>query len=155
MKVIGIDPGVSGAVALFDHGVLEWVVDMPALEDGPNGRRTINAQLLSHLIANSHATTAFVEKVGTRPGEGAVGAFSFGRGVGVIHGICAAFDLVCGQITPQTWRKFHGLSKESKDASRSKVIALFPGMADKFSRKKDDGRAEAALIGLAGLGMAK
>jgi crossover junction endodeoxyribonuclease RuvC len=151
MRIIGIDPGVCGAVAVLDDGYLLYVVDMPTLEDGPKGRRTINAPLLAEIIARPHAEKAFVEKVGTRPGEGAVGSFSFGRGVGIIEGICAALDLPVEKVTPQSWRKYHGLSKEAKDASRSKVISMWPAHADWFARRKDDGRAEACLVALAGI----
>lgn len=81
--VLGIDIGVSGAIALLDaRGELREVFDMPVLADGPAGRRNVNAPLLAEIVAASHATLAFVEYVGARPGEGAVGAFSFGRSRG-------------------------------------------------------------------------
>jgi crossover junction endodeoxyribonuclease RuvC len=147
---VGIDPGVNGAIALMNDEHLVGINDMPTLEDGPKGRRTINAPLLAEIIANSHAQKAFVEKVGTMPGEGAVGAFSFGRGVGIIDGICAALNIPVEKITPQAWRKHHGLSKEVKDASRSKAISMWPVHADWFALKKHDGRAEAALLAVAG-----
>lgn len=151
---LGVDPGLDGALAvLTEDGRLMRTHDMPTLEDGPKGRRTIAAPLLATLIAKSGVVQAFVEKVATRPGEGAVGAFAFGRGVGILQGIFAAFDMPVVLITPQYWRKYHGLSKEAKDASRSKSIALWPDKSELFARVKDDGRAEAALIGLAGLRM--
>jgi len=78
--VLGIDIGVEGAVAtLTPEGQLINVVDMPCLNDGPAGRRAINAPLLAEIVAKSHATQAFIEYVGPRPQEGAVGAFAFGR----------------------------------------------------------------------------
>ena len=49
---------------------------MPVLKDGPKGRPTVNAPLLASLVAKWHASEAFVEYVGARPGEGAVGAFA-------------------------------------------------------------------------------
>jgi crossover junction endodeoxyribonuclease RuvC len=150
VRVLGIDPGVNGALALLVDGALVWVVDMPTLEDGPKGRRTVSAFLLAQIVAESHASLAYIEKVGTMPGEGAVGAFSFGRSVGVIHGVCCALCVGYASITPQSWKKYHGLSKEAKDASRSKAISLWPSFAEYFSLKKHDGRAEAALIALAG-----
>jgi crossover junction endodeoxyribonuclease RuvC len=42
--------------------------------------------LLASIIFKSHADQAFVELAGARPGEGAVGAFAFGRARGVIEG---------------------------------------------------------------------
>jgi crossover junction endodeoxyribonuclease RuvC len=80
--IIGIDLGVSGALAILEGGELVEVHDMPCLSDGPARRRSINAPLLAEIIAKSHATSAFIEYVGPRPREGAVGAFAFGRAKG-------------------------------------------------------------------------
>ena len=81
--VLGIDIGACGAIAWLDEaGELIAVYDMPILADGPSGRRAVNAPLLADIVAKSHATKAFVEFVGARPGEGAVGAFAFGRSRG-------------------------------------------------------------------------
>ena len=77
---LGIDIGVQGAIAILDQsGALLEIHDMPVLQDGPKGRPAINAPLLAAVIFKSHADHAFVEGVGARPGEGAVGAFAFGR----------------------------------------------------------------------------
>jgi hypothetical protein len=91
MKIIGIDPGVSGAIALLDSaGTLLEVADMPTLRDGAKNRASVNAPLLAEIVYRWHAGAAFVELVGVRPGEGAVGAFSFGRSRGVVDGVLAA-----------------------------------------------------------------
>jgi len=58
----------------------------PTLQDGPAGCRAVNAPLLASIIFKSHADQAFVELAGARPGEGAVGAFAFGRARCVIEG---------------------------------------------------------------------
>jgi hypothetical protein len=85
--ILGIDIGLTGSVAILDaEKRLIEVVDMPVLADGPSSRRTINAPLLAEIVAKSHASKAFVEGVGPRPGEGAVGAFGFGRSRGVYRG---------------------------------------------------------------------
>jgi crossover junction endodeoxyribonuclease RuvC len=77
---IGIDIGITGAIAILTaSGELIEVHEMPVLHDGPAGRRNINAPLLAAIIFKSHAVHAFVESVNARPGEGAVGAFAFGR----------------------------------------------------------------------------
>ena len=75
--VLGVDIGASGAIALVTRaGDLFAVEDMPTLRDGPAGRRNVNAAFVSEIISKSHATEAFVEYVGARPGEGLTGAFS-------------------------------------------------------------------------------
>jgi crossover junction endodeoxyribonuclease RuvC len=149
---LGIDIGVRGAVALFDNDALIEVWDMPCLEDGPKNRRTVNAPLLAELIYKSHAARAFVERVGPRPMEGAVGAFAFGRSAGVIAGVLAAAAIPAAYLTPPQWKRLAGVApgKDRKDEARSKAINRWPDKAALFKRKVDDGRAEAALIGFAG-----
>jgi crossover junction endodeoxyribonuclease RuvC len=154
MTTLGIDIGAGGALAVLDDaGQLVDVYDMPCLHDGPKNRRTINAPLLAELVYRTHATRAFVERVGPRPKEGAVGAFAFGDCKGVVRGVLAAAAIPCVFITPVQWKRVVGVppGKDMKDMARSNVINRWPAKADLFRRKMDDGRAEAALIGLAGL----
>jgi crossover junction endodeoxyribonuclease RuvC len=154
MTILGVDIGAGGALAvLTDAGELVDVFDMPCLRDGPAKRRTINAPLLAEIIYKSHADRAFVERVGPRPMEGAVGAFSFGDAKGVVRGCLAAAAIPTIFITPVTWKRVVGVppGKDMKDMARSNAINRWPGKAALFGRKMDDGRAEAALIGLAGL----
>lgn len=152
--ILGIDIGATGAIALLtDLGELVDVFDMPTLQDGPKNRRTVNAPLLAEIVYKSHAGRAYVERVGPRPMEGAVGAFAFGDAKGVVRGCLAAAAIPAIFITPVTWKRVVGVppGKDMKDMARSNAIARWPAKADLFARKKDDGRAEAALIGLAGL----
>jgi crossover junction endodeoxyribonuclease RuvC len=78
--IIGVDLGTGGALALLTpQGDLIEVADVPVLRDSPKNRPAVNAPLLADLIWKWHAAEAFIEYVGSRPGEGAVGAFAFGR----------------------------------------------------------------------------
>jgi crossover junction endodeoxyribonuclease RuvC len=150
--ILGIDIGVQGAIALLDgNGALLEISDMPTLHDGPKGRRAINAPLLAAIIFKSHADRAFVESVNPRPREGPTGAFAFGRARGVIEGVLAAAGIPATFVTPPAWKRAVGLTLASKDASRAEAIRRWPNHAELFARVKDDGRAEAALIGAAGL----
>ncbi|WP_292530578.1 hypothetical protein [Methylocystis sp.] len=91
MSIIGVDIGVHGALALLSpDGELLEVADMPILRDGPKGRPAVNGPLLADLVYRWHTGHAFIELVGPRPGEGAVGAFSFGRSRGLVEGVLAA-----------------------------------------------------------------
>jgi hypothetical protein len=85
--------------------------------------------------------------------EGAVGAFAFGDCKGVVRGCLAAAAIPAIFIQPAQWKRIVGIppGKGMKDQARSNAINRWPGKAILFSRKMDDGRAEAALIGLAGL----
>lgn len=155
MKVMGIDPGITGAIALLEDGYLIEVVDMPVLEDGAKGRRTVNAPLLASIVYRMQPDVAFVEFVGPRPGEGAVGAFTFGRCRGCIEGVLAGCGVSQTLITPPVWKRAVGIApgKEgAKDAARSEAIRRWPGLAAQFARKCDHGRAEAAFCAVAGLG---
>ncbi|MGO9427596.1 hypothetical protein [Rhodoblastus sp.] len=154
-KILGIDIGSQGALALLDEaGALLDVADMPILRDGPRNRPNVNAPLLAEIISRWQATQAFVEYVGARPGEGPTGAFSFGRSKGVVEGVCAAAGLSVAFLTPPAWKRAVGIppgKDGAKDAARSEAIRRWPGQAALFARVKDDGRAEAALIAVAGM----
>jgi crossover junction endodeoxyribonuclease RuvC len=162
MIILGIDLGVYGAIAILTGGRghdavhVNAVHDMPILRDGPGGRATVNAPLLAEIIAKSHADKVFVEWVGPRPGEGAVGAFSFGRARGVVEGVCAGLSIPVQFLTPPKWKRIAGIApgkSGAKDAARSKAIQLWPAQAELFRRVKDDGRAEACLIAAAGVAL--
>ncbi|WP_442755874.1 hypothetical protein ACNHKD_04250 [Methylocystis sp. JAN1] len=154
-NIIGIDIGVRGALALISPaGDLLEIADMPVLNDGPKGRPAVNAPLLAELIYRWHASHAFVEMVGARPGEGAVGAFAFGRSRGVVEGVLGACGVSATHVAPATWKRAVGIPagrEGAKDAARSAAIRRWPGKAQIFARVKDDGRAEAALIAVAGM----
>jgi crossover junction endodeoxyribonuclease RuvC len=152
--ILGIDIGVTGGIAILSpSGELIEVHAMPCLTDGPAGRRAVNAPLLASIVFASHPTRAFVESVNARPGEGPTGAFAFGRArAGVIEGVLAATGVRCQFLTPAYWKRAVGLPPgRDKDASRAAAIQRWPAKAELFSRKKDDGVAEAALIAVAGL----
>jgi hypothetical protein len=151
-NIIGIDIGTQGALALLSaEGELIEVVDMPTLRDGPKNRPAVNPPLLADVIYRWHATRAYIEYVGARPGEGAVGAFAFGRSRGVVEGVLGTCGVPATHIAPAAWKRSVGLSFASKDAARSEAIRRWPGHANLFARVKDDGRAEAALIAVAGI----
>ena len=153
--ILGIDIGSCGAIALLDdNGELIDVADMPILRDGPAGRPAVNAPLLAQIIARWRASRAYVEYVGARPGEGAVGAFAFGRSRGVLEGVLGACGVSATHIAPASWKRAVGIPPGrdgAKDAARSEAIRRWPAKAALFARVKDDGRAEAALIAIAGL----
>jgi crossover junction endodeoxyribonuclease RuvC len=153
--VIGVDIGREGALsALTETGELLDVFDMPVLRDGPRGRPALNGPLLAQLIAELHAVEAFVETVGPRPFEGVVQSFSFGRARGLVEGVCAALNVSITWLTPPQWKRAIGVPPGHdgvKDMARSECCRRWPSKAALFARVKDDGRAEACLIALAGL----
>jgi crossover junction endodeoxyribonuclease RuvC len=87
-----------------------------------------------------------IERVGAMPGQGVTSMFNFGYGAGVIEGICAALFIPYFHVLPQTWKRQMGIGAD-KTACREMAQKLWPGAADRFKRVKDDGRADAALLG--------
>ena len=151
--VIGIDPGAGGAIALLDEaGQLLSVEDMPALPEA-NGRIATNAPILARILSRAHARIAFCEFVGARPTDAKVASFAFGRARGCIEGCAGALGLPIVFLTPPTWKRLADIppGAENKDLARTRAIARWPAHADLFRRKCDVDRAEACLIGLAGL----
>jgi crossover junction endodeoxyribonuclease RuvC len=147
--ILGIDPGLSGALAFLGPDGLV-IRDMPVLTVGK--KREIDEIELARLIdAAGPITHAFLEQVGTRPGEGAVGAFAFGRGYGLIRGLLRAAFVPISDVTPQKWQRAVGIKAGAgKDAARALAKEKFQRDAGLFARVKDDGRADAALIALWG-----
>ena len=147
--VIGIDPGISGAISVFSRfpSTLHDVVDMPTLEvdSGKTKKRHISAAVIRDILVCYPEAHVVIEKVGAMPGQGVVSMWNFGRSAGIIEGVVAALRNPHTYVTPATWTKAVGRAA-GKDASRMRAMELFPSKAELFKRAKDDGRADAALI---------
>lgn len=150
--ILGIDPGASGGLAFFnmERGLLD-VFDMPIVEVKRGGRnkKEVSPQMLQAIIGARRVHGAYLEKVGAMPGQGVSSMFQFGRSVGMIEGVLATLLIPTSYVTPQKWQKEVG-ARGGKDASRARAAELFPAYAANFQRKKDDGRADAALIAFYG-----
>lgn len=149
--ILGIDPGLTGALALLDPiaRTLE-ITDVPTIT-ARSGKRSIDEHALAAIIRDwaPRIADVWIEQVGTRPGEGHVGAFSFGRSVGALRGVCAGLLLPIWEVTPQTWKRTLTVTAD-KDHARTRATEVFPADAALWSRKMDHNRAEAALIALYG-----
>lgn len=149
---LGVDPGLGGALAFFSPESLGLTLtDTPVEWATVNGkrRRQLNKLYLHYYIREWDVTGAVLENVHSMPNQGVASSFSFG---GVFH--ATEQCLICNGIepqlvTPQKWKKFFGLSA-NKDEARALAMKKFPKYAHMFERKKDDGRAEAALLALYG-----
>ena len=136
--IAAIDPGKTGAIALlYPDGTL-YVEDMPIFS------KEINGAAISQMFREFPPRHLYIEAVNSF-GMGRQSAFMFGQGVGVIKGVLAAQQVPYSQVAPAKWKRELSLSKD-KDQARAMATRLFPKSADKFKRKKDDGRAEAVLI---------
>ena len=150
MRIIGIDPGLSGGIAVLDDLKIYDIFDMPIMSEGKKNKNQLNsAQLVNiineHVLKNEY-TFVIVEQVSAMPGQGVTSMFNFGQTFGSIKGICAALKLPIFYVRPAKWKKHFELINSSKDASRTKVIEIFPYISSELSRKKDSNKADAILI---------
>lgn len=148
--IIGIDPGVNGAVAILtDDGGLVQVFDMPSVEVnvGNKAKRRISPEMLAAELRlySVEGTRAVIEQVNAMPGQGVTSMFAFGESFGLAKGVLAGMFIPVSTVTPAKWKKAMNLNS-GKDASRAKAAALWPNQAQEFRRVKDDGKAEACLI---------
>lgn len=148
MRVIGIDPGKTGAIALIctDLGVL-------GLLDMPIAGKEVSPQLIGSWLrdwAGRDVNLCVIEDVRSSPQMGVVSAFNFGRSKGVIEGAVAACRFPVEKVTPAKWKRDMRLSSD-KDEARAMALEMWPDAADEFSRKKDADRAEACLLAVWGI----
>ena len=150
--ILGIDVGISGGVALLDGDKLVEVHDMPTVSKTVSGKkkRRIDARALYELLQFEKLSHAFVEIVTARPNQGVSSMFAFGQASGIAEAVAWVMTSDVTGVRPATWKKHFELIGKDKNASRELAIEKWPEHADRFKRVKDDGRAEAALIGLWG-----
>ena len=140
MRIIGIDPGLSGGIAILENNKIKEMFDMPVMAEGKKNKRQLNSALLVQLIKDNigdiNDSVVVVEQVNAMPGQGVTSMFNFGQTFGAIKGICAALNLPIFFVRPAKWKKHFELIYSSKDASRTKVIEMYPSIAEKLSKKK-------------------
>ena len=151
MKIIGIDPGLNGAIAILEDNQILDIQDMPVMSEGKKNKRQLNsAQLVKYIKDNldekSKEIIVVVEQVNAMPGQGVTSMFNFGQTFGAIKGICAALGLPITLVRPSKWKKHFDLINSSKDASRTKVIELYPSLSHQLTKKKDVNKSDAILI---------
>ena len=152
MLIIGIDPGISGAICFFEDGYVKEIIDMPVMADGKKNKRQINGpQVYNEILKrikniSKKDIIVVIEQVSAMPGQGVTSMFNFGQSFGVLKGICSGMQLSMFFVRPAKWKKYFGLIKTEKDASRTKVIEIFPYVSSELSRKKDSNKADAVLI---------
>ena len=152
MLIIGIDPGITGAICFFENGEIKDIIEMPSMAEGKKNKRQINGpQIFNEIIKriegmNKKEIAVVIEQVSAMPGQGVTSMFNFGQSFGVLKGICSAMQLPVHFVRPAKWKKYFNLIKTEKDASRTKVIEIFPYISSKLSKKKDSNKADAILI---------
>ncbi len=152
MLIIGIDPGITGCICFFEDGKIKDLVEMPSMAEGKKNKRQVNgAQVyneISKRIKNfsKNEIKVVIEHVSAMPGQGVTSMFNFGQSFGILKGICSAMQLPMYFVRPAKWKKYFNLINSEKDASRTKVIQIFPYISEQLSKKKDTNKADAILL---------
>jgi crossover junction endodeoxyribonuclease RuvC len=154
VNILGLDPGVHGGlaiVAIDTNGAaprLVDAIDIPVA--GVGAKERVDVLAIRDWIAQHAPQHALIERAQAMPKQGASSGFKYGRAVGAIEAVIACCAIPLTIIEPAMWKKFHALHGGDKEASRQRALQLFPAAHSLLARKKDHGRAEAALIALAG-----
>lgn len=144
MKILAVDPGLHGGVAVIrDRDV--WVARAM-----PLAGKTIDAAAFAKIALAENPDLAVVEQVAARPGQGVVSMFTFGTGYGMILGALAAVGIRTELVRPQAWKKLvlAGTTKD-KNAAIAYCRRAFPHtslLATPKSRVPSDGIADALCI---------
>ena len=143
--ILAVDPGLTGALAIYATDAPDRVAvyDMPVIQT------RINALELRDMIIQWKPDYAYIEQVGPMPRDGVRQAWRFSAAYTTAHVVIAMLGITHYFVSPAIWKhamKVKGGGQEGKEKSRAMALQLFPSCAASFARKKDQGRAEAALL---------
>ena len=155
-NIIGIDPGVSGGIALLESDGYLTVWDMPVNEvelktktkkGKLKKRKYLDGEVFADIIED-FGGVAYLEQVGPQPNDGAIQAFAFGDSYGGVRCVLEAFRIPLVLVRPQKWKATLALRKGKAGAALA-AQDIFPGCHDMWHGPRGgliDGRCEAALI---------
>lgn len=161
MRIIGVDPGISGGVCFLKGSDIRAAIKMPTVDyTVGTGKKTkkkkmVDAVALGELFKHFNPDAIFIEKVGAMPGQGVTSMFNFGLATGIVHGIAGAVGIVPELVRPQVWKGviLDGTEKD-KDAAIGFCEQNFPNTdlrPTQRSKKPHDGTADAICIACYGL----
>ena len=152
MLIIGIDPGISGAICFLQDGKIINVIEMPIMIEGKKNKKQVNGSQIYNEICKrinkieKQEIRIVIEQVSAMPGQGVTSMFNFGQSFGILKGISSAMQLPVYFVRPAKWKKYFNLINSEKDASRTRAIEIFPYFSSRLSKKKDSNKADAILI---------
>ena len=133
ITIIGIDPGVNGAISIFESGI-HHVFKMPET-------LTETADLI-HKFSNSLKCAAYIEQVHSMPGQGVSSTFRFGQSYGELRGVVSALQIPFYQVTPQAWQKYlqcpKAEKKDKKRVNKQRAQELFPKLSKQITNQTAD-----------------
>jgi crossover junction endodeoxyribonuclease RuvC len=156
-RVVGIDPGIRGGLALveIDDGAapqLIEAIDIPVT--GVGAKERVDVLAIRAWVMAHQPQHAFIERAQAMPKQGASSGFKYGRATGAIEAVITCCEIPLTIVEPSVWKKTHHLRGGDKEGARQRALQLFPSAHALLARKMDHGRADAALIALAGNGAA-
>ncbi len=147
MIFVGVDPGLSGAIAATTGDAWAKVWDMPTLGWGKTtGKRAVD---LNGIVNNLQSLpilddcAVFIERVNAMPGQGVSSMFSLGMSMYGAAGVFVGMGWPVHFVESRTWKAYWKLPAE-KEFARGLAARMFPSLD--LSKKKHHGRAEALLI---------
>jgi crossover junction endodeoxyribonuclease RuvC len=153
MRVLGIDPGIRGGLAIVSNGdgvgALLDAIDIPTVGDGAKER--VDVMAVRDWVQLHKPTLALIERAQAMPCQGASSGFKYGRAVGALEAAIILCAIPLEIVEPTAWKRFWKLPAKDKQRSRQRALELFPAAHALLARKLDHGRAEAALLALYGL----
>lgn len=136
MNFIGVDPGMSGGIAVLDKE--GYVLLLDKFKDKTDADLF---NLIEQAISFDKENCAMLEAVHSMPREGVVSAFKFGKNFGMLIGMLTAIKMPWEFVTPQKWQKYIGcLTHGDKNISKAMAQRLFP------TQKITHATADALLI---------
>ncbi len=155
--IIGVDVGITGAITLYNPEAQAIEChDIPTIVKYTSGKTKagnpkqrkevdlIRLKALLVILASKGASQAVVEKIASRPNDGAIQAFKFGEVYGVVKASLVTLGFIITEVSSQRWKRHFNLIGLEKDAARLLAIEIFGN--EYFTRKKDHNRADSALI---------
>jgi crossover junction endodeoxyribonuclease RuvC len=142
--VLGIDPGLTGALALSRDG--QWTL-LDMLIAGDAKHHEINEPELCRWLREQRPEQAFIEFAAARPGQGVTSMFRFGAAHGAIKMALTACGVPYTVVALMKWKPAVGIpTSADKEVSRLRASQLFPDQAVNLARRKDHARADALLL---------
>ena len=154
MKILGVDPGIRGglAIVLVNSGnggaQLLDAIDIPIV--GTAAKERVDAIALRQWVLGHQPDHCLIERAQAMPKQGASSGFKYGRAVGAIEAVVAGCEIPLSIVEPSAWKKFHALRGGDKETSRQRALQLFPAAHTLLARKMDHGRVESALMAVYG-----
>jgi len=153
--LIGVDPGIKGALAFFYDDGRERVFDLPVRQKKTGGnevdpcglqiilRRNVPADEKGLVVMeSSHAFMGSGKRVGSMASQASLAATK-----AVIAAVCELSGMDIAYVTPQAWQAFFGIRKTDSEDTKDQSLRIARQLYPEIKLTKTSGRPDALLIG--------